>query len=710
MYSTKLYRFTDPFQSTWRTRNFLWDRNYMLSWDITKSLKFDFNATNTAVIDELSDRFIDTGLPDPSFNSRVNKAEIWDNIKDLGRNKNYKHTFNINYNVPFKNLPMLEWISMRALYGGTYTWSSAAKNVDTLGNVIQNTQIRQLNADLSFDRLYSKSNYLKKIQKPGSEKKKDAKTNQKTSSNDKKPVSDDKLSTVQQDSTTTKLSKAEKAKLKKEKEKEKRKLAREERRKNREPSLAERILIRPLLSVRKARLTYTENLNSTIPGYMPGTTAMGMDQWSSPGFGYVAGWQPDDNYFERAIAPDNNWITKNIFQNQLVILGQSQNIDARVNLEPFNDLKVDLNAGRTYQNTHTELFKVKAAGEGFGRYTGRDIGSYTTTYFTLNTFFDDLDDVFDRFETNRTTISSRLGVTPDPNVPGYTTGFGKVQQDVLIPAFLSAYSNTDPNKQDLDVFNTFPKINWQLTYNGLTKIEFFKKFFSSVNVTHAYKSTLAVNSFNTSPNYDDADPFKFNPITNNYYSRLEIPAVSITEGLSPLIRFDFKTKSDITFNIDYKKLRNLSLSFVDNMVNETKSADITIGAGYTLHNVKMPFMKEFQMKKNKKKKAQNSKDPGKTSSGPGPKGGNKTSENDLIFKVDVSYRDDATVSHFIDQDLTRTSRGATTLRIAPNIEYQYNKNLTLRLFYDYNLTNPKTSQQFKTISQRGGITFRFLLN
>jgi cell surface protein SprA len=710
MYSTKLYRFTDPFQSTWRTRNFLWDRNYMLSWDITKSLKFDFNATNTAVIDELSDRFIDTGLPDPSFNSRVNKAEIWDNIKDLGRNKNYKHTFNINYNVPFKNLPMLEWISMRALYGGTYTWSSAAKNVDTLGNVIQNTQIRQLNADLSFDRLYSKSNYLKKIQKPGSEKKKDAKTNQKTSSNDKKPVSDDKLSTVQQDSTTTKLSKAEKAKLKKEKEKEKRKLAREERRKNREPSLAERILIRPLLSVRKARLTYTENLNSTIPGYMPGTTAMGMDQWSSPGFGYVAGWQPDDNYFERAIAPDNNWITKNIFQNQLVILGQSQNIDARVNLEPFNDLKVDLNAGRTYQNTHTELFKVKAAGEGFGRYTGRDIGSYTTTYFTLNTFFDDLDDVFDRFENNRTTISSRLGVTPDPNVPGYTTGFGKVQQDVLIPAFLSAYSNTNPNKQDLDVFNTFPKINWQLTYNGLTKIEFFKKFFSSVNVTHAYKSTLSVNSFNTSPNYDDADPFKFNPITNNYYSRLEIPAVSITEGLSPLIRFDFKTKSDITFNIDYKKLRNLSLSFVDNMVNETKSADITVGAGYTLHNVKMPFMKEFQMKKNKKKKAQNTKDPGKTSSGPGPKGGNKTSENDLIIKVDVSYRDDATVSHFIDQDLTRTSRGATTLRIAPNIEYQYNKNLTLRLFYDYNLTNPKTSQQFKTISQRGGITFRFLLN
>lgn len=712
LYSTKLYRFTDPFQSTWRTRNFLWDRSYTVNWDLTKSLKLDFNAINTAVIDEMNDRFVDSGLPNPAFNSSANRAVIWENVQHLGRNKNYKHTFNLNFNVPFKNIPMLEWVTMRALYGGTYTWSAAAINVDTLGNVIQNTQIRQLNADFSFDRLYSKWNYLKKIEKPG------AKSNTKgaqpklkgaspTQESDK-GIAKDALG--KQDSTNAKLTKAERLKLKKEKEKEKKQLAREERRKNYVPSLAERVLIRPLLSLRKARLTYTENLNSTIPGYVPSTTSMGMDQWSAPGFGYIAGWQPDDAYFERAVAPNNNWITKNIFQNQLVILGQNQTIDARVNLEPFNDFKIDLNANRTYQNTHTELYKVKAVGEDFGRYAGRDIGSYTTTYFTLNSFFDDMKSVFKRFEGNRSVISNRLGTTPDPNVPGYTTGYGKIQQEVLIPAFLAAYSNTDPSKQNLDIFSTFPKINWQLTYNGLTKLELFKKYFSSVNLTHAYKSTLNVNSFNTSPNYDSADPYQFNPITSNYYSRLEIPAVSITEGLSPLIRLDVKTKNDITFNIDYKKIRNLSLSFVDNLVNETKSSDITIGAGYTLHNVKMPFMKEFQLKKNEKKKKDKAKDPSKTSSGPGPKGGNKAAENDLIIRVDISYRDDATVSHFIDQDLTRTSRGATTIRLAPNIEYQYNKNLTLRLFYDYNLTNPKTSQQFKTISQRGGITFRFLLN
>jgi len=712
LYSTKLYRFTDPFQSTWRTRNFLWDRSYNLTWDLTKSLKFDFTALNTAVVDELNDRFVDSGLPDPSFNSSSNKAEIWNNIKDLGRNKNYRHSFNINYNVPFKNFPFLEFINMRALYGGTYTWSAAAINVDTLGNVIQNTQIRQLNADFSFDRLYAKSDYLKKIEKPGTKtSKKEVKP---TKLNDKNNPKDEKITNKESDTkvdsaSTASLTKEEKAKLKKEKEKEKRKLERLERRANYQPGLAERILIRPLLSVRKARLTYTENLNSTIPGYVPGTSALGMDKWSSPGFSYISGWQPDDAYFNRAISPDNQWITKNIFQNQLVILGKNQVIEARVNLEPFNDFKVDLNAGRTYQETHTELFKVKAVGEDFGRYSGRDVGSYTTTYFTLNTFFDDLNDVFKRFEANRTVISSRLGTTPGPQ-PGYTEGFGRIQQDVLIPAFLAAYSNTDANEQNLDIFKTMPKINWQLTYNGLTKIAFFKKYFSSINVSHAYKSTLTVNSFNTSPYYDANQPNLINPISQNYYSRLEIPAVSITEGLSPLIRFDFKTKNDVTFNVDYKKIRNLSLSFVDNLVNETKTSDFTFGAGYEMHNVKLPFMKEFQKKKSKKKKA-TEKDAGKTSSKPGAGGGKKpASENDLIFRLDLSYRDDISVSHFIDQNRTLTSRGATTFRIAPNIEYEYNKNLTLRLFYDYNLSSPKTSQQFKTISQRGGVTFRFLLN
>jgi len=691
--SKKLYRFSDPLQSTWRTRNFLWDRNYLVNWDITRSLKLDFNATNTSVIDELSDRDLITSLPDPTYTESRNNAKIWDGIKDFGRNKNYRHSFNVNFNVPMKNFPFLEWINLRALYGGTYTWSAAALNVDTLGNVIQNTQTRQLNGDFNFDRLYDKWGYLKKIQRPAAKGKpkagnKPVKTAPAVDPSKKKDEDDKPLTAAEE---------------KKQKQKEKRKADREAR----IPSLAERILIRPLLSIRRGRLTYTENFNSVVPGYSPTSTSFGMDKFTAPGVGFIAGWQPDNKWFDRAIQPDNRWITDNIFQNQLVTLGRNQTLEGRLNLEPFNDFKIDLNANKTYSETHTELFKVKDQGGDFRHMTPREVGSYTITYFTLGTMFQDMNQVFKRFEANREVISSRLGTGVHATDPGYAEGFGRIQQQVLVPAFMAAYTKEDPKTQKLDLFNTIPRINWSVAYNGLTKLDFVKKYFTSFNLTHAYKSIMTVNNFNTSPNFNADVPETFNPITSNYYSRFEIPALSITEGLSPLLRIDVKTKNDITFNVDYKKIRNLTLSFIDNQVNETRTSDITIGAGYQMHNVKLPFMKEFKTnKKNKKKKSK--QDPNKTSQNQGPQT-KKLSQNDLTFKFDISLRDDVSVSHFLDQDNTRVSRGVETVRLAPNIEYEYNKNITLRLFYDYNLSKPKTSLQYKTISQQGGLMVRFLL-
>lgn len=700
--SKKLYRFTDPVQSTWLTRNFLWDRNYVVNWDITRSLKFDFNAMNTSVIDELADRDLVTSLPDPNYSQAANKAKIWEGIKNFGRNKNYRHSFNINYNVPLKNFPFLEWINLRALYGGTYNWSAAALNVDTLGNVIQNSQTRQLNGDFNFDRLYDRWDYLKKIQKPANAK------------DSKKPAAGGKPTPAptkeKSDSDKNDSGKPLTAKEKRQKEREKRR----EKRRKREPSSMERILVRPLLSIRRARLTYSETFNSVVPGYKPKTTLMGMEQFNSPGFGYIAGWQPDNAWFNRSTDSQDPWITNNIFQNQLLSKGRNQTLEGRVNLEPFTDFKIDLNANKTYTETHTELFKVKENGGQFQHMSPREVGTYSISYFTLNSLFNDMETVFKNFESNREVISHRLGVGTHAVDPGYTAGYGRVQQDVLVPAFLAAYTKTNPSTQKLDLFNTVPRINWNVSYNGLTKLEFFKKHFSSVNLSHAYKSVMSVNSFNTSP-YFDPGADNINMITSNYYSRFEIPALSITEGMSPLIRLDVKTRNDITFNVDFKKLRNLSLSFIDNQVNETKTSDFTIGAGYQMHNVKLPFMKEFKLNKKNKKKAKNAKkDPNKTSqqgtgNNPGPTAG-KLSQNDLTFKFDLSFRDDATVSHFIDQDRTNTARGAQTIRIAPNIEYEYNKNITLRFFYDYNLSKPKTTLQYKTIAQTGGVMIRFLLN
>ena len=44
----------------------------------------------------------------------------------------------------------------------------------------------------------------------------------------------------------------------------------------------------------------------------------------------------------------------------------------------------------------------------------------------------------------------------------------------LVPAFLAAYTDQDPNAVDLNIFNTGVKPNWRITYNGLSKLPAFR--------------------------------------------------------------------------------------------------------------------------------------------------------------------------------------------------------------------------------------------
>ena len=158
------YRFTDldPIFSTFYNKQFSWDRTYDLRWDLSRSLKFNYSANNQAVIDELKN-FRPDGTPRPESELR---AQIWDNIKKFGRTKNYQHDIGLNWNVPISKIPFLEWVDVKAQYDGGYSWSAAALNVDSLGNVIQNNQTRQVSGNLNFERLYNKSKFLAAINKP----------------------------------------------------------------------------------------------------------------------------------------------------------------------------------------------------------------------------------------------------------------------------------------------------------------------------------------------------------------------------------------------------------------------------------------------------------------------------------------------------------------------------------------------------------------
>ena len=485
--------------------------------------------------------------------------------------------------------------------------------------------------------------------------------------------------------------------------------------------MAERIALRPLMLIRKGRFTYSENFNTVIPGFTPDTKLMGLSEgFDAPGWAFVAGIQPGSDWLDEA--GRNGWITHRPELNQQVTRNYTPNIDAGLTVEPFQDFRIELTANKQYTRNGTELFKdqdfnLDPTATQFEHRAQRDIGSYTVSYFAMNTLFgNDINGLFDRYEQYRQTISQRLGVEsgatdPHESDQGYAQGYGKIQQQVLVPAFIAAYSDADPNTVGLDIFKTRPAINWKLNYNGLSKVGNLDKIFASVQISHGYKSTLTVNSYNTDIFYDPTNPYTIDPLNANYIARYEIPQIVITEQLQPLLGVDIKLKNEMTFKTDFKKSRTLAMSFIDYRLAETQSESYTVGFGYRIKDVNIPFLTGKNAKKAKSSKAKK-KPATEAASGtrPAPGAGGASQANDLNIKFDFEVRDDITINHQLDQLVEAIpTRGARTIAINPSVEYALNRRLKLRLFTDYRKTVPKTSQSFPITTFSSGVTVQFHL-
>src|SRR5690606_20023208 len=105
-------------------------------------------------------------------------------------------------------------------------------------------------------------------------------------------------------------------------------------------------------------------------------------------------------------------------------------------------------------------------------------GSYKITFNTIRTAFDrtnsDIEsNVFKQFEDNLNTIKTRFRTLNNAE-------FDSASQDVVIPAFLAAYSGANAQTISLSPFPNTPLPNWRVDYNGLSKIPAFQDIFQSV--------------------------------------------------------------------------------------------------------------------------------------------------------------------------------------------------------------------------------------
>jgi cell surface protein SprA len=715
---------------------FKWSRAYTIKYTPFKALSLDYSATNLSRIDE----------PNGAIDTKEQRDVIWRNIGKGGRNTNFMQSMTAAYKLPLDKIPALEFLSATASYGSSYNWTAAAqvynKSADyyspnPLGNIISNTQNLNGKVDLNFKKMYDKSPFLKTYNNPnpnwGDKKENDKKREAITKIRKKLQEEIDKLiekrDNIKQSilalSNDVKIADSLKPAKVKALRKEIKDLSKQIRQKRKDlrskqapPDPVISIFMRPLLAIKSVTINYKEQKGTTLPGFNPTPQFFGNDnKLSAPGYDFAFGSQPGDNlaqgtdrtrsqlWLDRAAS--KGWISGDTLLNQRFTQTHVTNMDLSANIEPMPDLKINLTMKRDYSITQSEFFKKIDENGSFQHLNPIDIGSYTISYLPINSFFKPIDSVglsetYRAFDANRSIISQRLSLE-NPNSNGapyqyvkdtsgtlftdnnYYKGYGPKSQDVLIPAFLAAYTHSDPRKITLNPRSMFPLPNWRITYNGLTKIKALQNIFSSISISHGYSSTLTMTSYQTNldAKTDNGNLKRIDTLNGNYYSAYSLPNIIINESFSPLIGVDVTLKNQLSFRFDYKKSRTLTMSFADYQLVENLAASFTGGLGYTVKGLKIQFIRI--------------------------KGKPLRFVNDLKFKLDVSYRDAVIINHRIDNGPAQITSGNTQVTVSPSIDYMINKNMNMRIFVDYNSTTPRISNSFPTTSIRGGITIKFTL-
>jgi cell surface protein SprA len=635
---------------------FYFDRYYSLRWDLTRSLTFDFNAVNNARVDE----------PYGRIDSSWKKQTVRDNFLRGGRNTHYHQEASLSYTVPTAKLPLLDWTSIRASYKANYDWVTASLVDPGLGNTLTNGQTRNLTADLDFDRLYNKSRYLQSIS-----------TN--TPFQRFKTV-------ITRDSTGKKKTRVPGV--------------------SKPVNLLPRTLFRLLTSIKRIGIQYNEDMGTLLPGYLDSTRLLGMNlRTMNPGWKYILGYQPDTNAINEFGA--KGLLTRDALFNALIQQRYNQHINVTAQVSPIRDLNIDITLDRTFDKQYSELYKD--TGTGLRRFNPYATGSFSISYISYQTLFTKFDpnevsETFHRFESNRTVLSQRLyNENPYKNggqgPAGYYAGYGQYAQDVLIPAFIAAYTNKDPTSVQL-VKNSnpnlsanpfsrlLPKPNWNITFNGLTRIPGLEKIFTNFTIRHGYNGTLSMNQFNTALLF--TDPFRVgfpsfrDSITGNYVPYFLVPNVTISEQFSPLIAFDMTFVNQLSARFEYKKSRQLSLSLVDYQLAENRSTEYTIGMDWRKRGI--PFLQNIRIGKNGKKLT-----------------------NDVTFRLDYSLRDDATSNSKLDQNTAFGTGGQKVVRLAPSIDYVVNNRINLKFYFEQNKMIPKIATTAPVTSTRAGVQVRISL-
>ena len=490
---------------------------------------------------------------------------------------------------------------------------------------------------------------------------------------------------------------------------------------------AAQCVARALMMVRTVSFTYHNQQSMSLPGFMPnigdvfgqtrGTSAL------SPGLDFAFGLT-GDGYIEKA--RERGWLLQNDSVATPATTNKTEDLTIRMTLEPVRDLKIDLSATRTVTKAKSIQYMYQ------GNPTTQS-GSFTMTTLSLGSAFEGVGNASNGFHSKtfekfcrsldlyRERVEQRYAGAVYPQGTAlagqpFDPQNGKVNRysaDVMVPAFLNAYTSMSGN--GLGIFPALSKLlpNWQVRYSGLSQLPWIRDVFKSVNVNHAYKSIYTVGSYSSYSTWSEfADGLGFvtdattgNPVPSSMYN---IPVVTINEAFSPLLGIDMTLHSGLTCKLEYRSTRVLNLSMTSVQVNEATSHDWVVGMGYKVNNLNLfgPRVHRVKVKGNKKGQQQQNQQRNTTANTRQKSGVN----NDLNLRLDLSYRRQAAISRDIATMTSSASSGNSAFKLSFTADYTLSRLLTMSFYYDRQINTPLlSSNSYPTTTQDFGLSMKFQL-
>ena len=753
---------------------FLWNREFALRWDLTKNLHMNFQSATHAQVDVPypdvnTDLYADQYH---AWKDSVYRSAVLNSVRTWGTPLDYSQSFTASYKVPLNLLPVFDWVNTDASYSSNYSWERGMEdeNGNSYGNTINTHRELTLNGSFNLVKLYNHVPFLKKVnekfertqsrsqllrkKQEKEKKKKDAKElaadpkkalpkNKKAfekeitllpdttlsirhGKNSKRLIvsaktADGKLFPIKYkkvDNNQIKLiSKVDSAK------KIKISVLAKEPLEEKSWYKTWQTVARLAMMVRNVSFNYRSSYQLTLPGFTPSIgDAFGQKKVGSmaPGLDFAFGLV-DDDYIGKA--RENDWLLRNDSVATPATTSKTENLQLRMTLEPVKDLKIDLSAVRTQTTQKSIQYMYE------GTPTTQS-GSFQMSTISLSTAFEGMGDAnsgyrsktFEKFVNSlagyRDRVEAQYAGTVYPAGSALSGGkfdasrtpVNQYSGDVMIPAFLNAYTSMGGNS--LSLFPALSRLlpNWTVRYSGLGKLPWFRDHFKSVNINHSYKSIFAVGSYNSYSTYQEYmnglgfinDASTGNPSPSSMFN---ISQVSINEAFSPLLGMDVTFNNNMTLKGEYRQTRVLNLSMTSVQLNEALSKDWVIGMGYRINNFSL--FEGGARKLKVKTGAGNKKDNRNASSNSQQVRG---TNHDLNLRLDFSFRKQAAIVRDIATMTSSASSGNNALKLSFSADYTFSKLLTMSFYYDRQTNTPLlSSSSYPTTTQDFGLSIKFSL-